>query len=66
MGLRYYPMQDAPKDEDIQLLIPWTQPQWTVGQWCDVGSCWRYHGDDGPQDIAPIGWLFLSDVPRKP
>ena len=41
MGLRYYPMDDAPKDAEVRLLIPWTQPHWTPGQWCDVGLCWR-------------------------
>jgi len=66
MGLRYYPMKDAPKDTEIRLLIPWNAGSWTTGYWCEDDKCWRYDGDDGGHDTQPIGWLFTSDKPRKP
>lgn len=51
-------MGKAPRDgRRMSLLIPYSpRPQWDVGYWCDKDECFRYDGDDGPNDIQPIKW----------
>lgn len=41
----------------INLLIPYDEPEWDVGYWSERSQCYRFTGDDGANDIQPIGWL---------
>jgi hypothetical protein len=57
----------------VRLFIPYQyaiSKPWTcedVGRWeadeGEGGGCWRFSGDDGPDDIQPIAWAPLSPIP---
>ena len=58
---RWQPIDTAPKDGTrIALLIPYDREKFseadctTIGYW--NGECFRYHGDDGVDDIQPTHW----------
>lgn len=61
------PMETAPRVSNdrpyagpyLWLLIPYKPPEPDVGYWSEHTRCWRYLGDDGPDDDEPIGWLPL-------
>lgn len=40
----------------IELWIPLTTELRAFGFWSSKWSCFRYLGDDGPQDIQPHRW----------
>jgi hypothetical protein len=49
----------------LWLLIPYNKPQADIGYWDFHAKCWRFMGDDGPQDIQPTHWheLVYPEVP---
>jgi hypothetical protein len=56
-------MDRAPKDGTrVKLYIPYDRSKFTEAECTDEGwwsaedDCWRYDGDDGPDDIQPTMW----------
>jgi hypothetical protein len=47
----------------VYLLIPYDQPDWDVGFWDARERCWRFTGEDGPDDIQPTHWAPLPAPP---
>ncbi len=70
----WQPMDSAPRhplDNDwgdggpyILVCVPWDEPYVGQGWWSDAGQCWRYMGDDGPQDTKPTHWMPLPEPPE--
>jgi hypothetical protein len=67
---RWQPIGTAPKDGSrVRLFIPYLAEAWEcedTGVWKqDEGECgcWRFEGDDGPDDMQPTHWMPLSEPP---
>lgn len=64
------PIATAPKVDGrrVCLLIPYDRSIFTEaqcadeGHWSDADNCWRFDGDDGPDDIQPTHWRPLPDA----
>jgi hypothetical protein len=61
----------APKDgARIYVLIPYDTDIHSYEQCVDIGwwadGCFRFHGDDGPDDIQPTHWQPLPNLPASP
>jgi len=61
------PISTAPRDgRQVKLLIPYdreiaSEEECTdKGYWCRKDRCWRFTGDDGPDDIQPTHWMPLE------
>ena len=58
----------APRDGTrVLLLIPYTHPEADIGMWKGdhgLDGCFRFSGDDGPDDINPTHWMPLPEPPR--
>lgn len=58
----WQPIATALKDRRIALLIPYERSIFTEeectdeGEWDIEASCFRFDGDDSPQDIQPTHW----------
>ena len=48
----------------VWVLIPYTPPEADIGWWDRHAKCWRFTGDDGPDDIQPIKWAPLPAPPE--
>lgn len=62
-------MDFAPKDGTrVKLLIPYDRNRFTEaectdeGSWSDAEKCWRFDGDDGPDDIQPTHWRPIKST----
>ena len=70
----WQPIETAPKEPStnewgnggpyILLAIPFDPPATCQGWWCHKTNCWRYKGDDGPEDIQPTKWMPLPAAPK--
>lgn len=66
------PIGTAPRDGTrVKLLIPYNRNTFSEaectdqGSWCGDYRCFRFDGDDGPNDIQPTYWMPLHDAPRS-
>lgn len=71
-------MESAPRDGTwVKLLIPYDRLKFSEAECTDAGywdadaefpdhpkGCWRYEGDDGPFDMAPVAWMPLPSPPE--
>lgn len=62
----WHPIETAPRDGmRIKLLIPYSRAHFSEaectdqGAWVDEERCFRFDGDDGPDDIQPTHWAPL-------
>lgn len=59
---KWWPIETAPKDMRITLLIPYSPHLYSEedctdkGEWSEEHQCFRFDGDDGPNDIQPTHW----------
>lgn len=67
----WQPIETAPKDgTPIKLLIPYSPEIFPEsdctdrGFWSAEDSCFRFDGDDGPDDIQPTHWMPLPEPPQ--
>ncbi len=65
----WQPIESAPKDGgSVLLYIPYSPEKFPpeecadVGRWNDEDGCFRFNGDDGPDDIQPTAWMPLPKV----
>jgi hypothetical protein len=63
MTRKWKNISTAPRDETlIRLLIPYDRTTFTEKECTDIGfwsiedKCFRFTGDDGPDDIQPTHW----------
>jgi hypothetical protein len=72
----WQPIETAPKQPRaagwsrgplVWLLIPYSpNPEPDVGWWSEGYDCFRFTGEDGPNDIQPIAWAPLAKPPAEP
>jgi hypothetical protein len=50
----------------IGLFVPYNPARfsqekcWDVGYWCEHHKCFRFTGDDGPNDMQPTHWCEID------
>ena len=71
------PIETAPKDVRIKLLIPYDRELFSEGECTDFGQWetdstahrnggyFRFDGDDGPDDIQPTHWAPCELVVKR-
>jgi hypothetical protein len=69
LSRQWQPIETAPKDgRKMKLLIPYAPEMYSEAECTDVGrwdsksgenGCFRFDGDDGPDDIQPTHWAPL-------
>jgi len=67
----WQPIETAPRDGGpVVLYIPYAPEKFSIrdcmdlGYWSKRDNCWRFTGDDGPDDIQPTHWMEPGEFRR--